>query len=66
MPHEFVLSGILIPGLLLQLLLVLFGYAGVELILARLGVFRWVWHPALFRIALIVAAFSLIGLYGHF
>ncbi|WP_097460662.1 DUF1656 domain-containing protein [Mangrovitalea sediminis] len=66
MPHEFTFSGILIPGLLLQLLLVLFGYAGVELMLARIGVFRWVWHPALFRIGLIVAVFSLVGLYVRF
>ncbi len=34
----------------------------IDHLLARLGAFRWVWHPQLFRIALFVCLFCGISL----
>jgi hypothetical protein len=44
-----------------SLLLVLFGsfplFVALDLALARIGVYRHVWHPALFRLSLFVTLF---------
>lgn len=44
--------GLYIPWLGLLALAALLGMWGVRRALATLGVYRWVWHPALFDLAL--------------
>ncbi len=62
MPREIVLGDALVPGLLplflvmLALLWLLDGVAG------RFGLYRHVWHPPLFRVAVFVALFGGLGL----
>jgi hypothetical protein len=51
---ELSLEGLYLPPLLLQALVALLLAAGVRRLLATFGVYRWVWHPALFDIALYV------------
>jgi protein AaeX len=51
---EIDLYGIYVPGLLLLALLALVVSRGISRLLARLGFYRLVWHPALFDAALFV------------
>lgn len=51
---EASLYGLYIPWLGLLALLALLGLWGARRALAALGVYRWVWHPALFDLALFV------------
>jgi len=51
---EVSLYGIYIPWVLLLALLSLFASRAVGYLLARIGFYRWVWHPALFDVALFV------------
>lgn len=62
MPREIDLFGVLIPGML-----VIFGVslliAGLlDGLLGRLGGYRHVWHPALFRLAVFLSLFAAAGL----
>jgi protein AaeX len=62
MPREIAVEGILIPGLLVWfvlslLLLVLFDWT-----VGRYGLYRFVWHPALFRLAFFVCVFGSVAL----
>lgn len=54
MTGEVSLYGIYVPWLLLLALLSLFTSRVVSYLLARVGFYRWVWHPALFDAALFV------------
>lgn len=62
MPREIALGDALVPGLLpvfvgcLLLLWLLDWLAG------RFGLYRWVWHPPLFRLAAFVCVFGAIAL----
>ncbi|RXR04266.1 DUF1656 domain-containing protein [Pseudoxanthomonas composti] len=62
LPAEISLGGVYVPGLLVLAagLFVLFwlldGLAG------RLGLYRYAWHPPLFRLGLYVCVFGLMGL----
>jgi hypothetical protein len=51
---EVSLYGLYVPPLLLLALLSLALVRGLNRVLARLGVYRLVWHPALFDLALFV------------
>lgn len=51
---EVSLYGIYVPWLLLLALLSLVVSRAVSYALARIGFYRWVWHPALFDVALYV------------
>lgn len=62
MPREVALFSVLMPSLLPLFLACMALYALVDRILARTGLYRRVWHPALFRVALFVCIFSGIGL----
>lgn len=46
--------GLYLPTLMVLALLALLALWGLRHLLARLGVYRWVWHPALFDLALYV------------
>ena len=51
---EFNLYGVFIPTLLLMMLLAYLLASGLQLLLARAGVYRHVWHPPLFNLAVYV------------
>ena len=38
----------------------------VDTLLQRFGCYRWIWHPALIRLALFVILFSLLFSFGRF
>ncbi len=62
MPHEVAIYGILVPGLLPVLLGCLLLMVLLDLVVGRFGLYRHVWHPALFRLALFVCLFGVAGL----
>lgn len=63
MPAEISIAGALVPGLLLVFLGCLLALWGIDWLFGRLGLYRHVWHPALFRVALFVCLFGLAGLF---
>jgi hypothetical protein len=62
MPRDIDLAGATVPGLLLVYLACLFVQWLLDTIAGRYGLFRYVWHPALFRVALFFCLFGSIGL----
>jgi hypothetical protein len=64
MLSEFPVAGIYLPPLLLYLAAALPLFAAMRVLLTRAGVLRFVWHPALFEFALLVALVALFLLYA--
>jgi hypothetical protein len=62
MPREIALGGALIPALLLILVLSLIPLWLIDRVSGRLGLYRHVWHPPLFRLAFFVSVFGGIAL----
>lgn len=62
MPHEIAFHGVLLPGLLVVFLGSLLLMVLLDLLVGRLGLYRQVWHPSLFRLALFVCLFGAAGL----
>lgn len=62
MPREMAIAGVLIPGLLIWFLLSLLLLLLIDRVIGRFGLYRYVWHPPLFRLALIVCIFGSIAL----
>jgi hypothetical protein len=62
MPREIAIFSVLMPTLLLVVIGVSFIFVAIDLLLSRLGLFRFVWHPALFRAALYVLICSAAAL----
>jgi hypothetical protein len=62
MPGEIAVADALVPGLLLVFLASMLALWGIDWIVGRLGLYRYVWHPALFRLALFVGLFGAAGL----
>lgn len=62
MPREIALYGVLMPGLLPVFIGCLLLMVLLDLLLGRLGFYRYVWHPSLFRLALFVCLFGSAGL----
>jgi protein AaeX len=62
MPREIALGGIYVPGLLAWFVLSLVLLLLIDVVIGRFGLYRFVWHPSLFRLALFVCIFSSIGL----
>ncbi len=58
MPREIAVFSVLMPSLLLVGIVVSIGFVGLDLLLSRWGLYRLVWHPALFRAALYVVIFT--------
>ena len=58
MPGEIDLFSLLMPGLLPILAACVLLFVVLDLVLARLGFYRYTWHPSLFRVALFAALFS--------
>lgn len=62
MPREIAIYGVLLPGLLPIFLGCLLLMVPVDWLIGRYGLYRYVWHPPLFRLALFVCLFGLAGL----
>ena len=62
MPREIAIQGVLVPGLLPIFLGCLLLMALLDLLVGRYGLYRYVWHPPLFRLALFACLFGLAGL----
>lgn len=62
MPREFASGDIYFPTLLLVFLLIVVLNWGLSWLLAKLGLTRCVWHPALFHLALFVCLFASMAL----
>ena len=62
MPREIDVWSLLIPGLLPVLAACAVLFVMLDLVLAKLGFYRYTWHPALFRVALFAVVFSATSL----
>ena len=62
MLREFALFGALAPSLLLYFLAAILLFVIVDPLVARMGVYRFVWHPPLARFGLFLCMFSLLVL----
>lgn len=65
MPRELDLFGLLMPTLLPLFLLSIALQLALDTVLARIGVYSRVWHPALLRLSLFVCIFGLLGLWVY-
>lgn len=65
MPRELSLFSIYLPTLLPLLLAVMVILWSVDGLLARMGFYQYVWHPSLFRLSLLIATYSLLGLWFY-
>ncbi len=62
MPREIILFGAQLPVLVPLFLGAGFGMLLLDRLFAIVGLYGLVWHPALFRVALFVCLFALMGL----
>lgn len=62
MPREIALGGVLVPGLLVWFVLSLISLLVFDWVVGRYGLYRYVWHPALFRLAFFACIFGSIAL----
>ena len=49
------------PSLLLALICIVPIYTMLDRMLARYGIYRWVWHVDLFRVCLFIVMFAALG-----
>jgi hypothetical protein len=61
-PQEIALFDALVPGLLILFLLVVVLTWLLDSIAGRYDLYRYVWHPPLFRAAALLGLFSALGL----
>jgi len=62
MPREIAFAGVLVPGLFPVFVVSLLLMWLLDTLLGHSGVYRHVWHPPLFRLALFGGLFGLAGL----
>ncbi|GLQ45844.1 DUF1656 domain-containing protein [Dyella lipolytica] len=62
MPREIALGGAFAPGLLVWFVISVGLLLLIDTVIGRFGLYRFVWHPALFRLALMVCIFGSIAL----
>jgi protein AaeX len=62
MPREFALLDALVPSLLLAFLLSIVLQVILDAIFGRVGLYRHIWHPSLFRVSVFVCVFGILGL----
>jgi len=60
MLREFALFGALAPSLLPYFLAAILLFVVVDRLIARLGLYRFVWHPPLARFGLFLCMFSVL------
>lgn len=63
MPHEVSIGGVLMPGLLPIFLACLPLMLLMDALIGRYGLYRYVWHPPLFRLALFACLVTAGGLW---
>jgi len=63
MPREIALGDALVPGLLVVFILALLVIWVVDSLAGRFGLYRFVWHPPLFRVAVFVCVFGAFALF---
>ncbi|MBB3226327.1 hypothetical protein FHW69_000917 [Luteibacter sp. Sphag1AF] len=61
MPREIALGDALVPGILVLFVLTLAILWLLDWLAGRYGLYRLVWHPPLFRLALFVCVFGAIA-----
>jgi hypothetical protein len=62
MPREISIGGALLPGLLVWFLICVALLVMFDWIVGHFGLYQYVWHPALFRLALMVCVFGSVAL----
>ena len=62
MPREIALADALVPSILLVYLGCLLVLWLIDTIGGRYGLYRYVWHPSLFRVAVFFVLFGAVGL----
>jgi protein AaeX len=62
MPREIALGDALVPGLLVLFVVSLALLWLLDWVAGRFGLYRLVWHPSLFRLALFVCVFGSFAL----
>lgn len=62
MPREISIGGVFMPGLLIWFVISFGLLLLIDLIIGRFGLYRFVWHPSLFRLALFVCLFGSVAL----
>jgi steroid 5-alpha reductase family enzyme len=62
MPREIAIGDAMVPGLLLVYLGCLLLLWVIDTIVGRYGLYRYVWHPSLFRVAVFFCLFGAAGL----
>ena len=62
MPREIALLDALVPTLLFAFLAAAGGALVLDWLFARYGLYRYLWYPALFRLALFACLFAACGL----
>lgn len=65
MPREIALHGVYLPTVTLLFLIALGVTWGLDRVLAWIGLYRFTWHPALFRICLFVCLYGGMALFVH-
>ncbi|MEL5395823.1 MULTISPECIES: DUF1656 domain-containing protein [Serratia] len=63
MLSEIAVAGIYLPPFFIYVCVAVPLFLGLRFLLARSGVLRWVWHPALFEFALSFCLVSVLILY---
>jgi hypothetical protein len=63
MPREIALFDALLPSLFLAFLVSIILQTVLDRIMGRLGVYRHVWHPPLFRVSVFFCIFGVLGLF---
>jgi len=63
MPREIALGDALVPGLLVLFILALVAIWLFDSLAGRFGLYRFVWHPPLFRVAIFVCVFGAFALF---
>jgi len=62
MPREIALGDALVPGLLILFVVALLALWLFDSIAGRFGLYRLIWHPPLFRLAVFVCVFGAFAL----
>ncbi|MQT88053.1 DUF1656 domain-containing protein [Pseudomonas nabeulensis] len=63
MLSEVAVAGVYLPPFFVYACVALQLFLGLRFLLARSGLLRWVWHPALFEFALSLCLVSMLILY---
>ncbi|WP_368759221.1 DUF1656 domain-containing protein [Pseudomonas aeruginosa] len=63
LPREISIFSLLVPTLLFIFLSVGVVFIFLDLTLSRRGLYRYTWHPALFRVSLLISLFCMTALF---